>query len=161
MNHVFPGQRLVCWRLHTSTNIFWSTSWTAFLFFSFYIDLSGSHVLIFISLLFSFIISTGVGHGEYWSITSSYHWWDLVWALVPMWGFRVLREVNRHSGKALVPEKRQWMLYGVQPGAALHTTRQPTFVIVSPNSYTTCRYVGTQLAWGLFSAPDPVCGGQT
>ena len=38
--------------------------------------------------------------------------------------FVVLREITGHSGRALVPEKGQWMSYvGVlSPGAALHTT---------------------------------------
>ena len=45
--------------------------------------------------------------------------------------FFVLRKITGHSGRALVPEKGQWMSYvGVLlPGAALHTTRRSTKVV--------------------------------
>ena len=67
--------------------------------------------------------------------------------------FFVLRDITGHSGRALVPEKGQWMSYvGVlSPGAALHTTRWSTFATVSPNNHTAHRNVCPPYAWGLLS----------
>ena len=57
--------------------------------------------------------------------------------------FCELREVNGHSGRALMPEKRQWLsCVGVLPCPTLHFTRQPMFATVSPNSHTVHRHMG-------------------
>ena len=51
-----PGQRLVWWHMQSSTSVFWSTSWTAFLPFSF--PASGRRVLNYVSRLPSCITHT-------------------------------------------------------------------------------------------------------
>ena len=65
-----PGQRLVCWHLHNSMSILWSTSWTACLLFSFYT--SGRRVLICVFRL-SFSVSVGLGLGILIDVSSPVH----------------------------------------------------------------------------------------
>ena len=137
------GQRLVSLRLHNSMSILWSTSWTACLLFTFYT--SGRLVLIFVFRL----SSVGLGLGILIDVSSPAHdpnYADeiMFWYWHPFEGFFfVLREITGHSGRALVPEKGQWMSYvGVlPPGGALRTTRRSMFATVSPKCHTAHRHV--------------------
>ena len=84
----FPGQRLVCWHLHTSMSIFWCTSWAACLLFSFYA--TGRCVLICVFHLSS-LFRSGWAWG-YWLTSWALRiiplcWRDLDFVLVSMRGF--------------------------------------------------------------------------
>ena len=66
----FPGQRFVCWHLHNSTSILWSTSWTACLLFSFY---TSGHCILICVFRLSSAVSVKLGLGILIDILSPVH----------------------------------------------------------------------------------------